>query len=139
MTNKSKTCSHCNAIYIGDGYKDACTKECYFRKEYEEKMKKSGRCGKNHEVKKKTIHNHFCRKCKMEFKSNRKNSVYCSLGCSIPRMSQEDRIKKANEKWLNPEEKKKSKWNFGQLNRMAEYKRVFDDQSWTQNYNRYRG
>lgn len=49
------------------------------------------------------------------------------------------KIKAANEKWLNPTPRKKPKYSFSQLNRMAEWKRLHDDEFWTKRFNAKRG
>lgn len=142
MSNIRRKCPHCNGIYIGDGYKGTCGKQCYNSKKYETTMKSQGSYSKAHEVKKKKIHKHECKKCKTPFESNRANSVYCSFGCSYNAKSvnSDDRIKAANERWLSPAvPKKKSKWSIDDLNKMSEWKRVWDDESWTRRFNARRG
>ena len=143
MSNDRKRCINCNTIYIGSGYKKACTKECHNKKEYSIAMEKSGRFGKKHKVKIKPVHLKICDTCGEEFESNRKNSRACSFGCSLgaTRQTQDEKISKANARWLNPIPRKPNpkRKSYSQLNREAEWRRVWDDESWTRNYRSYRG
>jgi hypothetical protein len=141
MSNIRKKCINCSRIYIGDGYKESCTRECFFKKKYEEHSLANGRYGKKHKVKTVSVHKHICKQCNQPFESNRKNSAFCSFGCSRTQISQDKQIQAANERWLNPKPRKKPKKpkSFAQLNREAEWRRVWDDESWARNYNSYRG
>lgn len=142
MSNERKTCPNCYRIYIGDGYKNACTKECYYKKAYEDMMVASGRYGSKHKVKKKKVFTLVCKRCKSDFEANTPGRKYCSFGCSsFVGLSEEEKIRKANEDWLNnkPKYVPKRKKSFAQLNREMEWKRVWDDESWARNYQMFRG
>jgi len=65
---------------------------------------------------------------------------YCSESCrshsprGIPKkykkLTEEEKIKIQNEKWMNDENKKRKGKSLEQLNKEAEYRRVFDDDGW---------
>jgi hypothetical protein len=133
MSNVQKTCPTCHAIYIGDGYKNSCTRHCHFKSKYNEQYKLK--------TKKKMVYDHVCKKCKSFFKSNKKASLYCSFGCisRSGKKSNEEKIKEANEKWLLDKPRKKPKYSIKDVNKMMEWKRVWDDNSWSQSFNMYRG
>lgn len=144
MSNQRKQCCNCRQIYIGDGYKDSCTRDCYFKKQYAEKMKSQGITGKRHQLIVKKIYNSICPVCNEPFEYNSKVIKYCIFGCakavkSGRMISQEDKIKAANAKWLEPKKPRKKGKSFAQLNREAEWRRVWDDESWTRNFNANRG
>jgi hypothetical protein len=94
-----------------------------------------------HKIQKKKLYDQNCKTCQTSFKTNRKDVVYCCYSCSKAKMPDYDKIKTANQKWLNSEPKKpkKNKISFTILNRQAEWKRVWDDDSWSKKFNMYRG
>lgn len=136
MSNQRKQCCNCRKIYIGDGYKESCTRECYFKKKYAEKM--------NKRIKVKDVYSKICLVCNESFECNSKAIKYCSFGCAKAvktgrPTSQEDKIKAANAKWLEPTKPRKKGKSYAQLTREAEWRRVWDDESWTRNFNANRG
>lgn len=137
MSNERKKCPNCNGIYIGHGYKEVCTRECYFRREYQIKV------SPRFKVKQKKVFNLVCRRCNEGFESNSAVRKYCSYGCGIASKTptESEKIAKANEDWLNNKTKyvPKRKKSFAQLNREMEWKRVWDDESWARVYGSYRG
>lgn len=142
MSNVRKKCPNCNQIYIGDGYKESCTRECYFKKQYEDMMVGSGRHADKHKVKKRAIYTKICPKCNSEFETNTQQRKYCSFGCSDnSKTTEQEKINKANERWLQdkPKYMPKNRKSYAQLDREAEWRRVWDDDTWTRNYRSYRG
>jgi len=143
MSNVRKKCPNCNKIYIGDGYKESCTRDCFFKKEYEIQIKESECYNKKHEIKKLRVHEHICKMCNSKFESNRKDTKKCSFGCQLAskRKNQQDKIAEANERWLNSTEKKPNSGqkSYSRLNKESEWRRVWNDDSWTKNYKIYRG
>lgn len=131
----TKICKRCATVYKGSGYKAHCTKGCFHKTEYANHFNLSP-------GPKKEIYNHNCQQCGREFQNNRKVSKYCDFACSHKSklVSPEEKIRRANEKWLKGEKlKPKTPKSYGQLNREAEWKRVWDDQSWTSHYGAVRG
>jgi hypothetical protein len=53
---------------------------------------------------------------------------------SSKRMPEDEKIKRANERWLNPKTKKPTNWSFALQNRRDEYKRIMDDNSWLKRF-----
>ncbi len=131
----SNLCIRCNKVFKGDGFKNHCARNCFIKSKYEDMIgfKISS---------KKNVYELICSTCHVGFVSNSKNIKYCSHGCCVNsyKMSPEDKIRIANEKWLNGENKViKKKKSLSQLNKEAEWKRVFDDESWTNRFNTSRG
>ena len=80
----------------------------------------------------------MCQHCEQEFESGHKHRLFCSKTCS-EKGKIKQKIKGANEKWAEDKPKKKPKYNFSQLNRMSEWKRLYDDETWTNRFNGRRG
>ena len=137
MSNESKECATCATIYIGDGYKGACTKECFTHAEY---RKARGLAPRD---KKKEVFDKTCLKCQEPFKTNRAKGKYCSYGCAraSTRPNAQEKIMVANAKWLARTESpmKRRGFSMAKLNKQAEWRRVWDDDSWTRHYQSVRG
>ncbi len=135
MANIQKQCPRCHTIYIGDGYKHHCTKECYGKLVYEKQRGLK-------ECKKKTIYERICLTCNESFLTNRKNTHSCSFGCqnaNRPDRNAQAKIAKANARWLEDNKPKTKGKSFDQLNKAAEWKRVWDDRSWQRQFQYVRG
>ena len=104
---------------------------CLIEKEQQQQKKPKKEVAKKP---KPQIRDFICKDCGKKFQSTHKRRVFCSKECAYHYP-----IKKANEKWLNPKPKKKPKYSLVQLDRMAEWKRIHDDNSWTNRFNGYRG
>lgn len=128
-----KTCGNCGVVYAGDGFNGSCTSACYAKFEYEERFgKRAGRAAKLH----KNPKSYICPVCGDGFESTYNNAKYCSEKCLRKKTSG---VLEANAKWIADEPKRKPKYSFTQLNRFAEWKRVFDDNSWLKAYKGFRG
>jgi hypothetical protein len=135
MSNIQKKCETCHKIYLGDGYKNRCTKECYWKGVYTATRGLKP-------IKKKVVYERICEVCDEPFQTNRKNQRDCSFGCSQSRKSltADEKIKRANLRWLDDKHKPPAnKKGFRQLNREAEWRRVWDDNSWNNHYAHIRG
>lgn len=82
----------------------------------------------------------FCENCDEPFQAISKKSRFCSSRCTGANKNKKykEKILKGNENWLNPKPKKKMQTSFAQLDRQFEWKRVWDDESWTKKFNTYR-
>ncbi len=131
-----RLCDKCQSVYWSDSY--GSFHMCQPEKEEEDDDFYRPPPKKKKEKVEKPSYNHACKTCQQEFKSGHKHRVYCSEICSR-KGENAKKIKAANEKWLNPTPRKKPKYSFSQLNRMAEWKRLHDDESWTKRFNAKRG
>ena len=121
-------CKHCNKIrHSHDESMEFCSTSCKAKLEYYEKMSLvSSRVQRQ----KSQLKNHIlypCVGCGAET-SNRK---YCSIECSRSvknKAAREKTLQKTKETFVK--ERIKPKYSLAALNRMAEWKRVNDDESW---------
>lgn len=83
----------------------------------------------------------ICSNCGKEFFSgDNQYRKYCSYSCrshsdvGLPKkntmVTEKEKIRIQNEKWLNKENKRRKGKSLEQLNKEYEYKRVFDDEGW---------
>lgn len=139
MPKKAFKCLNCNRIYMGNGFKMACTRECYYRKEYETMMKKEGSRSKYNKVRKCKLYEKICALCHLPFQCNSKRKKYCSLGCStIPRQRNQT-IQEANERWLNSKPSKRICKSPFRLSKEESWRHLYDDDSWVIKFNTLRG
>lgn len=74
-----------------------------------------------------------CIYCGDEFEAKTKRSNFCGDQCRLlseRSTHREKTIKNANDRWLQNIERKKSKYSLSQLTKIAEWKRIHDDESW---------
>lgn len=139
MSNTPYKCLNCNRIYIGKGYKLACSRECYYRKEYELMMKKEGSRSKYNKVRKCKVYERICATCHLPFECNSKRKKYCSLGCADLPRKRTTSIQEANERWLNSKPSKRINKSPFRLIQESQWRQLYDDDSWIVKYNTMRG
>jgi len=79
-----------------------------------------------------------CKVCEAEFKSGQKNRLYCTEICRKKDYHQ-NKLNSANDKWIENKPRKKPKYSMRQLNEMAEWKRLYQDDSWMKSFKACRG
>jgi hypothetical protein len=136
MPNIPKYCKECDRTYWSNfeypSHRCINIKEAHL--EFKHFKKKETRPFKP----KKPFLDYICKTCQAQFKSRRKGRVYCSPECR-KKDELKMHIQTCNDKWMNPPPRKKPKYSLSQLNRMAEWKRVWGDESWLKRFNAIRG
>lgn len=136
IPKKCQKCQKCQKIYwsIYENSSHVCFSEK--NQKHNEKFNVSSKRPAPQPMKNKStknIHQYICKCCNKIYMGDLTNNTFCSQECRklMP-------TKRANEKWINPPPKKRRKYTLRQLDKMAEWKRVWDDESWTNNFQAYR-
>ena len=69
---------------------------------------------------------HTCKNCSDEFVSGHKHRVYCSESCSINGENNK-KMSQHNNRWLNPKDKKKTKYSTNERGRMIDRKNIVEN------------
>lgn len=123
-----KLCSNCKVVFIPQHNEDKCN-SCIQDSVKQEVLNK-------HCIGKECV----CNNCNKNFFTGHGGfRKYCSESCKLYQKtpgkkkeipSEQDKIKKLNEMWLNKQEDKRKGKSLTQLIKESEYKRVFDDKGW---------
>ncbi len=136
MVNIPRCCEKCRKVYWSDHlypvdhcqqtYRPSLNFDHFKEKPVKEKKPE------------KPKYDYKCKVCEAEFKSGQKNRLYCTEICRKKDYNQ-NKINSANDKWIENKPRKKPKYSFHQLNAMAEWKRLYQDDSWMKSFKAYRG